>query len=73
MYSGSLRFKYASLQCPLKEPVNPTYVSGFVLGFYSNGAHYGLYIQVKDKYSFKVVYYKHMRGSRTDAYNLIWD
>ena len=70
--TGSLRFKYASLQCSLLKPAEPMYVTGFAMGFQDTGHAYGLYIQVKDKNGFKTVYYKHMAGLYSAAYNLVW-
>lgn len=71
--TGTLRFKYASLQCPLPKPTQPKYVTGFAMGFVNKGQPYGIYIQVKAKNGFKTVYYKHMSaGVYSDAYNLIW-
>ena len=69
--AGTLRFRFTSLQCPF-EPRQLMYVSGFTLGFQEDGQPYGLYIQVKGLNGFKSVYYKHMPGSYSSAYQLIW-
>ncbi|XP_028391111.1 uncharacterized protein LOC114515981 isoform X2 [Dendronephthya gigantea] len=69
---GSLRYKFASLQCPFPRASEPRYVTGFGLGFQETGQAYGVYIQVKAQKGFKTVYYKHFSGTYSDAYHLIW-
>jgi hypothetical protein len=70
--TGSLRFRYASIQCSIPQPTDPMYVTGFVVAFEDNGHPYGIYIQVKAKNGFKTVFYKHMGGPYSAVYNLIW-
>lgn len=70
--TGTLHFSYVSLQCSPAQPTEAKYVTGFAMGFYSSGRAYGIYIQMTDKNGFKTVYYKHMGGSYSDVYNLIW-
>ena len=70
--TGTLRFKDISLQCPSPKPTDPMYVAGFAVGFQDSGLPYGIYIQVKAKNGFRRVYYKHMAGVYSAAYNLVW-
>ena len=70
---GRLKFKYTTLYSPLPKPKEAMHVTGIVIGVRDPMELYAVYVQVTAEKGFRSIYYKHMHGSYSDAYTLIWD